>query len=270
MKKITLFLVVLAAVAGGYYVLQGAQRGARAVGDDHAAQPRRRRRHGRRHRHARSGRDRRCRHAGIRRRPGPLRRLQLDRAEGTGDRQARPPADRDADRTAEGQRGPRRRGSRAAARGARRRRAEAAARAADGGEEPHPAHRARDRRGERPIGRGADPLLRGRAHPGAGTAQQPVRQPGLHDHHRTHRRHRDLAQRGPGPDGRLEHERAHAVRHRRRPDEDAGHREHRRGRRRAHAPGPGRELPRGCIPDRDIPRRGSAGAPPAGLSCRTW
>ena len=55
----------------------------------------------RRHRHARSGEDRRGRHAGFRRGPGAPRRLQLDREEGAGHRPARSAADPDADRAAD-------------------------------------------------------------------------------------------------------------------------------------------------------------------------
>ena len=73
-------------------------------------------------------------------------------------------------------------------------------------------------------------LTQTKAQPESGAGQ-----PRLHRHHLAHRRHRDLAQRRSGPDRRLEHERADALRHRRRPDQDAGRREHRRVRRRPHA-----------------------------------
>ena len=67
-------------------------------------------------------------------------------------------------------------------------------------------------------------------------------QPRPHDHHGADRRHRDAAQRRRRPDGRGEHAGADAVHHRGGPDEDAGQRQHRRGRRRPHPAGPARHV----------------------------
>ena len=46
--------------------------------------------------------------------------------------------------------------------------------------------------------------------------------------------------------------------------EDAGQREHRRGRRRPHPAGPARHVPRRCVSDRQLRRHGLAGSPAAG------
>ena len=81
----------------------------------------------------------------------------------------------------------------------------------------------------RVVGSGADA--------GPCTTQQHARQPRLHDHQSADRRHRDLPQRRRGSDGRGEHERADAVRHRRGPHQDARGREHRRVGRGPHAAG---------------------------------
>ena len=77
-----------------------------------------------------------------------------------------------------------------------------------------PTDRARDGRSQRQVCRSANPIVGSGPDAGARAAQQPEGQPGLHDDRRADRRHRDLAQRRSGTDGRLEHERADAVRHR--------------------------------------------------------
>ena len=178
---------------GRVLLLPRPNRRAGAGRHDPAVQPGRHRRHGQCDRHARSRRDRRSRHAGLGRRAGAECRLQLDRPQGTGHREARPSADRDADRAAVGERAARRGGRRAAEGVAGRRGAEAGTGAAAERAQPDPSHRARDGGGQRRIGKGAGQGLGSQPHPGACPAAQPARQSRLHDDYRAHRRHRHLA-----------------------------------------------------------------------------
>ena len=127
----------------------------------------------------------------------------------------------------------------------------------------------RDRRRERPLRRSADQVVGSQPRAGALAAEYRAGQPRAHDHHRADRRHRHLAAGRAGPDRRGQHERASALHPRRRPHADADQREHRRGGRGPDAPRPGRQLPRGRLPHRDLHGRGAAGAPAARRRCRT-
>ena len=148
--------------------------------------------------------------------------------EGTDHRAAGPVDPPGADRIAAGQRHPGRSRPRTPAGDARGREAEARSRAGDVQEGARAQDRPRGGRDRRQERRSPDQVLGGQPDPVARQPEPGAGQPELHRHHLPHRRHRDLAQRRPGPDGRVEHERADALRHRRRPDQDAGRRQHRR------------------------------------------
>ena len=210
---------------------------------DAADVARRHHRRRRRDRHAEAVTTVTGRHAGLRHRPGAVRRLQLDREEGAGHRAARSVDLADAGRdgasanlsNAEANL-ERQKVALADAQQKLRSRAKELARSSCSTEST-----SRTAEVNVQVRREAQLKSTESAIVQAEAAVNKARSgPRSHGHHRAHRRHRHQAQRRQGADGQRRHVGAGALHHRGGPDEDAGQREHRRGRRGPHAPGPGR------------------------------